>query len=512
MSARLLMIALDGADSERLERWSDDGRLPNLARLRQRGITRSLATPFGASDDSLWASFQYGIDESTHGRVFRRGALSSGRMGDNILDEANRDAFWHRLSAEGMRVAVLDVPKSPQPRAINGIHLADWLVHGKYHKQPQSHPPSLADEVLARFGPPPPSMCGHFQEAPTDLWVSQFIGNLRASIAQKLAAALHYLTAEPWDLFVVGFKEGHCSGHGLWNFVDRDHPEFDEARSLRLAWPVEQIFQGLDSAIGDLIAGAGPEAEVVVFTTTRMEPTGSIDHLMPQVVLRLNAALSGRPAPWLDQAYERLKLSLPGRPAGWLTRAWGRLHRGMPVPGPVTQLRGSDNCGALRLNAGESSDPQNRVRLLREIGNLLTELVDEETGAPVATKITYPSTQHEGPRAASLPDILMHYRSALVPRTIRSARLGRIGGRRRRRRPGNHAVGGLAIVDGPISTSCGAELTRLEDFTALACRVLEVLPNPIVDPMPHRLNHGPSEIGPGEDRGVILWQSSTLAE
>lgn len=62
MSARLLIIALDGADSRRLGRWSDEGRLPNLAALRKRGLTRHLTVPSGTTDDSLWASFQYGVD------------------------------------------------------------------------------------------------------------------------------------------------------------------------------------------------------------------------------------------------------------------------------------------------------------------------------------------------------------------------------------------------------------------------------------------------------------------
>ena len=57
---------VDGADSRRLERWSGDGRLPNLATLRDGGLTRNLTAPLGATDDSLWASFQYAESEGEH--------------------------------------------------------------------------------------------------------------------------------------------------------------------------------------------------------------------------------------------------------------------------------------------------------------------------------------------------------------------------------------------------------------------------------------------------------------
>jgi predicted AlkP superfamily phosphohydrolase/phosphomutase len=176
-----------------------------------------------------------------------------------FVDEMEFDAFWHRFGAKGMRMAVLDAPKCTAVKAVNGIHLADWLVHVKYAERPRSYPEALAEDVLSRFGPAPPSACDYYQPAPSDDRVREIVGNLRASVAKKRAAARHYLAAEPWDLFIAGFKEGHCTGHSLWNFANESHPEFDEARSERLGWPVEQIFRDLDAAIGDLVAAAEPE-------------------------------------------------------------------------------------------------------------------------------------------------------------------------------------------------------------------------------------------------------------
>src|ERR1700730_17542379 len=86
------------------------------------------------------------------------------------------------------------------------------------------------------------------------------IGSAQRVCAWRCWAARHYLAAEWWDLFIARFKEGHCAGHSLWNFANESHPEFDEARSERLGWPVEQIFRDLDAAIGDLVAAAEPEA------------------------------------------------------------------------------------------------------------------------------------------------------------------------------------------------------------------------------------------------------------
>ena len=166
MTARLLMIALDGADGRVIEEWSADGVLPNLAALGARGAVKRLNTPVG--DDALWASFQYGVPTGEHGRYHYRIRLSTGKLGMAHTEESDQNPFWRSLTDEGLRVAVLDVPKCPAPRPLNGIHLVDWLVHGRYFGEPKSFPPSLATEIVQRFGPAPPSRCGYKQNALSD--------------------------------------------------------------------------------------------------------------------------------------------------------------------------------------------------------------------------------------------------------------------------------------------------------------------------------------------------------
>ena len=118
MSARLLIVGLDGADGRTLDRASRDGTLPNLAEMRARGRAWALSSAQGATDDALWASFQYGADVGEHGR-YSHEILT----GFAVTEEFDRETFWDKLSHQGLRVAVLDVPKCRQPRPLNGICL-----------------------------------------------------------------------------------------------------------------------------------------------------------------------------------------------------------------------------------------------------------------------------------------------------------------------------------------------------------------------------------------------------
>jgi hypothetical protein len=458
MSARCLMIALDGADGALLERWISDGTLPNLAALRSRGGARKLSAPQGVTDDALWASFQFCSGLGEHGRYHYVQRIDSGEMGLAFLNEAGRESFWDALSNQGRRVAIFDIPKCGLPKPLNGIHLADWLVHGRNFKQPKSYPESFAGEVIEKFSPPPPSRCGYQVPRLSDEDLPGMVSNLRKSIGMKRAAGLHYLESEAWDLFVIGFKESHCAGHHLWDLADPRDPNYDPARTAAFGDPVRTIFKDLDAAVGDLIAAAGPAATVAVFSTTDMEPNATLIHLMPKIVRGMNRILG-------ESFAAKLVNHL----------AW-RLKAPQPLARPCELLPYNENCTALRVNPRwglfprPPGDERVKVGMMERIESLLRELTDADTGHPVIAAMDRPSSDYTGTRATALPDLLVHYKSGTFPRAVVSPRLGRIEGDRPRMRPGNHAGGGYLVFSGEEFTG----VTGLQDLGPASARVLDV--------------------------------------
>jgi len=454
------MIGLDGADGRLLDRGCADGTLPHLAALRARGRAQRLDAPPGITDDAIWASFQYSVEVGEHGRYHYRVPLSSGRLGMAHTNEDDRIAFWDDLSSQGMRVAILDVPKCRTPRPLNGIHLVDWLVHGRYFDRPRSQPPSLAGDILERFGPAPPSRCRYRQPLLDDGDVRDITRNLQAAVAKKRAAGLHYLASEPWDLFVLGFKEVHCGSHAFWDF-DTGHPGYDPMRRARLGEPTMTILRDVDRALGDLVAAAGPSSEVVVFSTTDFEPNGCFNHLMPEIVERLNTLLWANAEPSIAPAQS---------------------NRGSPPSPSVWQcaiLPYNENCTALRVKrqsrspladarSTELPDP----RSLQEIEMQLRSLRDADTGEHIVRTITRPSTESKGTRAATLPDLLIHCASGLFPHAVESPDLGRVEGRIPTMRPGNHRAGGFVVVAGAAVTDAIADVRTIAGLGSLAKMVL----------------------------------------
>ena len=446
-----MIISLDGADGRLIDLATQDGMLPHLSALRNRGRAWPLSASKDDTDDSLWASFQYGVDLGAHGRSFYRSTDAQGNAIFPVHRETDWDIFWDDVSSAGHRVAVIDVPKCRTVRPLNGIHLADWLVHGRYSQTPTSYPPALAAQVVARFGEAPASKCGYSYKAPIDDAAARTARqNILRSVEMKRDAGLHFLSQEPWDLFVLAFKETHCSAHMFWDIHDCDHRNHDQDKRARIGDPVIDILKAVDLAIGDLIAKAGPDCDVVVFSTTNIVPNGTLEHLIGAIANRLNNVFAAR---------------TNGR---WSTRLRSLLGH----PGEICRVaQHNDNAGGLHVPriAGESTEAH-RARA-EAIAAVACELVDAASKVPVIASVSFPAFEQTGPYADSLPHILLHYRTDICPAAVTSPTLGRIRARAPIERPGNHAPGGYVIAAGDWADTAATTVNSMKDFAGLARRV-----------------------------------------
>ncbi|HEY1725743.1 MAG TPA: alkaline phosphatase family protein [Steroidobacteraceae bacterium] len=426
MSARLLIIGLEATDLSLVERHIGEQRLPVLSALRTHGHLTTLAAGACATDAALWASFQYAAEVGEHGRYHDIVRLQSGRFGLAVQEEQERETIWDELSNHGMRVAVFDLPKSRAPKPINGIHLADWLVHGRTFPRPLSYPMSLAEEVVSRFGEAPPSRCGRTSEDLTDAQIEETLGHLRNSVSMKRAAALSYLEAEHWDCLLVNFKEMHCCSHGYWHLIDATHPAHDRARALRLGDPSTDVLQCIDRAIGDLVAAAGQNSEVIVFSTSGFQANGSASHLLPNIVLALNSYLRSHEA------------ALKGAESNWVAQ----------------MLPYGENACALRVSRGsrgeQAAPGANRAMAIDALQGILQNLSNAATGEPIFEAFHRPSSDYSGSRSLTLPDMLLVPRVGVFPQSANSPELGCIASDVPRWRPGNHRGGGFVIARGSL--------------------------------------------------------------
>src|SRR5262249_787704 len=151
MDKKLLVIGLDGASFNVLDPLIEQGRLPTIKALIERGTRADLETTFPPITAVAWSSFMTGKNPGKHGIfefVSRNGSTRELAVNAS-LREGN--AIWDVLSDAGKRVVVHNFPCTYPPREVNGLLISDFMTPAG--RRDYAFPPSLLAEIESRFGP-----------------------------------------------------------------------------------------------------------------------------------------------------------------------------------------------------------------------------------------------------------------------------------------------------------------------------------------------------------------------
>lgn len=455
-STRVLSVGWDGADLATIDSLIARGELPNLARLRRSGVDGPLESLPGLADDPHWSSIATALPPDAHGR-FHHSHPEPGtyRQRHFPRDQMSTVPFWEQLAAAGRRVAVLDAPKAPLGAHLNLRVVADWMPHGEDGPTPVGLPAEVVDEMSTRYGSTPALDCHRVIEPGDEHDIAVAI---RDRLELRTRVALDWLAEEDWDLFLVVFAESHCIGHHCWHVHDASHPEHDAAARDRLGDVVEEMYIRQDEALGRLIAAAGPDVAVMVFSPLGMGPNFSGDRLVQTVLDRLTAT-EGADTPLRTRVVERVPrwirrevrqrvpwLRRPARPRGpWY------LHR----DAPYWQLQHDAISSAIRFNVvgrdptgviNPGADFEHHRDLITKQFQSLRRLPED---TPVVSEVVDVAEAFPAPMGDRFADLLIVWDTAAPIDEVASPSLGRIIGPSAPMRSGNHRAPGWSVVAAP---------------------------------------------------------------
>ncbi len=203
-ATKVVVIGLDCAEPSLVfDRFAD--RLPNLTRLRDRGVWGKLRSCDPPITVPAWMSMMSSKDPGTLGYYgFRNRADRSYEKMTTATSLAVREPLlWDYLGAAGKRVILIGVPQTYPPRPVNGLMVTDFLtpsIESNY-----TYPPGLKDEIA-----------GWPDVHPYEFDVSDFRtpdkGKIRDALVRmtdkRFALARRLLTVEALGLLHDG-RDGH---------------------------------------------------------------------------------------------------------------------------------------------------------------------------------------------------------------------------------------------------------------------------------------------------------------
>lgn len=291
---KVLLIGWDAADWKVIAPLLDEGKMPNLERLINRGVMGNLATLYPVLSPMLWTSIATGKRAWKHGiHGFSEPDPQSGgvRPISNIGRKCK--AVWNILNQCGLQSNVVGWWPSHPAEPINGVMVSDlfkkpnqspdkpWpMQRGTVHPADLSehvaklriHPHELEGEQLLPFVP---NAAGIDQKEDKRL-IS--VAKCLAECSSVHAVATAAMQLEPWDFMAVYYDAIDHFSHGFMKY----HPP-------KLDWIKEEDFELYkdvvnsayrfhDMMLGTLLQLAGDDTTVILMSDHGFHP----DHLRPQ--------------------------------------------------------------------------------------------------------------------------------------------------------------------------------------------------------------------------------------
>jgi len=423
---KLLVIGIDGAPFPLIERWAASGDLPNLARLIARGSAGVLRSTIPVHSPTAWASFITGLNPGQHGVFdFVRREPGSYRLRVVRADQYPGSSIWRLLSEQGRRVGVMNVPMTYPPEQVNGF-LVSGL--GTPDFAAYTYPPELQADLDAQ---------GYrvnkkffFVRDRQDEWLD----DITAMTEKRGETAVRLLRERPWDFFMVVFRNSDEICHFFWHHMDETHPQHDPAAPARHRTAILDLYRQIDRWVGEIVAAAGEDVNVVVMSDHGAGPLYRDvflnEWLLQEGWLALRGAAAGGRG-WLA-AMQRLGLTR-ARISGTLTRlnmhwlevaikrALGdriyvlprdeRLEFESAIDWPRTRAYSFGYYGQIFINLKGREpegvvEPDDYEALRDDIARRMLEIVDPADGRAVVDRVYKKEELYHGRYLADAPDLL----------------------------------------------------------------------------------------------------------
>jgi len=291
VSRRVLAIGLDGYEPSIGDALIAAGRMPNLARLRDRSARFELEHGAAKRTGLAWEHVSLGLSPDA---AARHAAVHFDRWRYRAVQQGTHAPPL--LSRCDLRALVFDAPYFDLARAPNCEGLVSWGAHDAGCAA-QSRPSSLAQEIERRFGayPATPFIYGFVWPDPAK---TRAMGDALVRAVDARAAVGSWLVGErfpEWNLALLVVSELHSVLEGLWHGIDPHHPLHALPSAAPARKGVEGVYEAVDRLVGTLCDRA-PDAHVVVFSMHGMGPNRSDVPsmlLLPELLYRAQSGHAG---------------------------------------------------------------------------------------------------------------------------------------------------------------------------------------------------------------------------
>lgn len=253
---KVMVIGLDCAPPEHVfDEYAGD--IPNLTKLRENGLYGPLESITPPITVPAWMCMMTSKDPGTLGIYGFRNRKDNTYDGLSFATSwaIKEPTVWDILSEAGKDSIIMSVPPSYPPKPLKGVQIGCFLTPND--DADYTYPKELKDELKANAG----EYIFDIRNFRTD--DTQYILDEAYKMTEsRFRNAEWLLSNKPWDFFMMVEMGPDRLNHGIWSYIDPNHPRYEPGNPYKGS--LREYYRFLDGKIGELLKHADDDTAVLV--------------------------------------------------------------------------------------------------------------------------------------------------------------------------------------------------------------------------------------------------------
>ncbi|MDQ3986091.1 MAG: alkaline phosphatase family protein [Actinomycetota bacterium] len=242
---KVMVIGLDCAPPEHVfDQYADE--IPNITKLRENGAWGPLESITPPITVPAWMCMMTSKDPGTLGIYGFRNRKDHTYEGLSFATSwaVKEPTVWDILSEAGKDCIVMSVPPSYPPKPLKGVQIGCFLTPND--EADYTYPKELKDELKQNVG----EYVFDVRNFRTDN-TQYIIDESYRMTEQRFKAADYLLSNKPWDFFMMVEMGPDRLNHGIWSFIDPNHPRHDPSNPFKES--LREYYRYLDGKVGEIV-------------------------------------------------------------------------------------------------------------------------------------------------------------------------------------------------------------------------------------------------------------------
>lgn len=254
-----LIVGMDGASMDLIEKWVKEGKLPTIKKIINAGTTCRLKTTIPPLTPCAWSSFMTGKNPGKHG-IYDFFYLDD-ENNIKLNSSKNRKSLdiWDYLGENSFKSFIFNVPFTYPPKKINGFLVTDFTTPSE--KVDFTYPHNLKGEILNKYP--------NFRFSEESKYSERKIDKIKFSEDMMDLADMQFelfsdlIKKDDFDFSMIVFMLTDHAQHWYWKYMDKNHPEYTKDGEFKDV--VMKAYEKIDHFLGKLMEMC-PEHNIIIIS------------------------------------------------------------------------------------------------------------------------------------------------------------------------------------------------------------------------------------------------------